>query len=163
MVHWQVTLWWTSDHGPLTHVMLQNRPLTVPEQRQYNFTCRTLCKKFVGFRWIRMSSFFAHSLCFWLEIMDPAFIYSHYALKKSIRISLISPHKFFTVIHTPFLQFWCEWFWHLSCTHLVVLEYIVHNMVSRAMIKASSKATLLVVTRQFSRITRSICSPVFGV
>jgi hypothetical protein len=157
MVHWQVTLWWTSDHGPLTHVMHQNRPLTVPEQRQYNFTCRRLCKKFVGFRWMRMSSFFAHSLCFWLEIMDPAFICSHYALKKSISISLITPLKFFTVIHTPFLQFCCEWFWHLSCTHSCIIWSAEPWLIP------SSKATLLVVTRQFSRITPSTCSPVSGV
>jgi len=54
-----------------------------------------------------MSPLFACCLCFWLEIVGPAFISSLYAEEKS---------RF---------QFWC--------THFVVLENIVHNMVSTAM------------------------------
>ena len=57
---------------------------------------------FLGFRWILMSPYSARSFCFWLQIMDPAFICSYYALQKSIPFSLITPQKAFTAVSNNF-------------------------------------------------------------
>jgi hypothetical protein len=90
-----------------------------------------------------MSPLFAHSLCFWLEIMCPTFISSYYALQKSIPFSLIMPQKFFTNIHMPFLQFWCEMSWHLPCTHTVIMQYIMHNIASTATANTKFQGNLI--------------------
>ena len=88
--------------------MLQNRPLTVPEQRQHHFTRWMFCTKVFVFQWIRMSPlFFAFS----------AFI-----------LLLCAEEKYS---------------FHFGCTHFVVLENIVHNMVSTAMANTKFQSNLI--------------------
>jgi len=41
-----------------------------------------------------------------------------------------------------FLQFSCELSWNPSCTHFVVLKYILHNMVSRALANTKLQGNL---------------------
>jgi hypothetical protein len=84
-----------------------------------------------------------HSFCFWLEIMSPTFISSYYVLQKSIPFSLIMPQRFFTRIHTPFLQFWCELSRYPPSTHFVLLEYTVHNMASTVMANTKFQGNLI--------------------
>lgn len=172
--HWHLDqtsgFWWFTNRPQYdqclwlpNNVMLQNRPLTVPEQWQHHSTRWRLSTKFFGFQWIRMLPLLARSLCVWLEIMGPVFVTSHYALQTNIPFSLTMTKMYFTGIYMLFLQFWCELSWNSSCTHLVVLKYIMHNMVAEPWLIPSCKATSTVVTRWFPCITHSTCSTVSGV
>jgi hypothetical protein len=57
---------------------------------------------------------------------------------------LITLQKIFKNIHTPFLQFWCGFSWHLPCTHFVALEYIVHIMASTAMANTKFQGSFII-------------------
>lgn len=69
MVHYQVTTWWIGDRGPVTHVMLQNRPpLTLLEQRQHHFTGRRLCTKFLRVSVNSDGASLLLALCDWKQL-----------------------------------------------------------------------------------------------
>jgi hypothetical protein len=99
------------------------------------YAMKVLHEVFV-FRWIRMSPLFVRCLCFWLEIMGPAFI-----------SSLCAKGKY------PF-QFWCADF--------VVLENVCVIWWAQPWPIPSSKATLSVVTRRSSYVTRLRCEADLG-
>jgi hypothetical protein len=105
MIPKEVTICGTGDCDPLGHVVLYKWASVIPEQHQHQFSRRCLRAEFFGFWWGGMVPLFAYPLHFMLEVVDPAFIASHYALQEAVTLCFVLSQKFLVCVHASFLQF----------------------------------------------------------
>lgn len=80
----RTSVWGTGVCGPLEHAVLYSWASVIPEQHQHHFSCVCLHVEFFGFVWAGMALFSACPLHFMLEVVDPNFTSSHYALQEAV-------------------------------------------------------------------------------
>jgi hypothetical protein len=130
MIPKEVTICGTGDFGPLGHVVLYKWASVIPEQRQYHFSHRCLPAECFGFWRGGMAPYFTCLLRFRLEVVDPAFIASRYALQEAVIFCFLSSQKFLAGVHVSFLQFKNQLSRHPPCSHFLELQHVVDDVVS---------------------------------
>jgi len=113
--------------------MYQYRSIDIPKDGQHDFPSRSLCLEFfVGWR-RRVLPLHRLSLTLWFIMVHPGLVSCHNSMEKSISFTSMMVQMLLKNRLPSMLVIIGQLPWDTSATHFPIPEFIMHNIVRRAM------------------------------